>query len=109
MSATAAAGFVLIAVGMMLLVLVLLSRDHIQRMDEISLGYNVSADNLFFRFFRATDYAFASTFDFCARRTQPNVDFEQVPTKLKTRFRAICALLLVCLACLVVIAVEDYL
>ena len=94
--------FLMVGSNLAWLLMILFHREHIIRLDEITVGRRIIADSFPYRVFRATDYGFACTFDVIARRAHPSVDFSSIPRALKRPFRVICVLLLVGLSCLAV-------
>lgn len=83
------------------LAMILFNRDRIGRLDEITMGHRVVVDAFPYTILRATDYAFACTFDLPARRAHPGVDFASIPRELKRPFQIMCVLQLLALFCLV--------
>lgn len=108
MSVEVVLGIVMVVSVVVWLVIMFLNRGRIRQLDEMTMGRQIALDSFPYVIWRATDYGFACTFDICARRTHPGVDFGTIPREIRRAFRMMCVLHLISLACLIAGAVLIY-
>ena len=69
-------------------------RRQIRAMDAYVGAHRIPGQGLILLIWRVIDYSFACTFDWCARRSKPQVDFRGLSAEVKRPF------VLLCLTCL---------